>query len=93
MVKHSQAIRQQFAKELFECVWPFCALSSLQKMHENWSSLVTEINKPKIPSVHQIVTHILKILQQMLQDFQHMFDHFVGNTRGSVKKSTYQIFF
>ena len=57
MVKHSQAIRRQFAKELFECVWPFCALSSLQKMHENWSSLVTEINKPKIPSVHQIVTH------------------------------------
>ena len=69
------------------------ALTSMQNMHENWSCLVTEINKPKIPSVHQIVTLILKILHQMLQDFQHMFDHFMGNTRGSVKKSTYQIFF
>ena len=23
MVKHTQTIRQQFANELFECVWPF----------------------------------------------------------------------
>ena len=26
MVKHTQTIRQRFADELFECVWPFCGL-------------------------------------------------------------------
>ena len=27
MVKHTQTIRQQFAGELFECVWPFSGIS------------------------------------------------------------------
>ena len=26
MAKHTQTIRRQFAKELFECVWPFCGI-------------------------------------------------------------------
>ena len=26
MAKHTQTIRQQFADELFECVWPFCRI-------------------------------------------------------------------
>ena len=26
MVKHTQTIYQQFADELFECVWPFCGV-------------------------------------------------------------------
>ena len=30
MVKHSQTIRQQFAGELFECVWPFCGIGALR---------------------------------------------------------------
>ena len=30
MVKHTQAIRQQFADELFECVWPFCDILRLK---------------------------------------------------------------
>ena len=28
MVKHTQAICQQFADELFECVWPFCGVNA-----------------------------------------------------------------
>ena len=28
MVKHIQTIYQQFAYELFECVWPFCGVSA-----------------------------------------------------------------
>ena len=28
MVKHIQTIRQQIADELFECVWPFCAIDT-----------------------------------------------------------------
>ena len=28
MVKHTQIIRQQFADELFECVWPFCEIGA-----------------------------------------------------------------
>ena len=30
MVKHTQAIRHQFADELFECVWPFWGLDALR---------------------------------------------------------------
>ena len=28
MVKHTQAIRRQFADELFECVWPFYGIGA-----------------------------------------------------------------
>ena len=28
MVKNIQAIRRQIADELFECVWPFCGIST-----------------------------------------------------------------
>ena len=28
MVKHTQTIRQQFADELFQCVWPFCGIGA-----------------------------------------------------------------
>ena len=28
MVKHTQAIRRQFADKLFECVWPFCEIGA-----------------------------------------------------------------
>ena len=28
MVKHTQTIRWQFAKELFECVWPYCGVGA-----------------------------------------------------------------
>ena len=28
MVKHTQAIRQLTANELFECVWPFCGVGA-----------------------------------------------------------------
>ena len=30
MAKHTQTIRQQFADELFECVWPFCGIKILK---------------------------------------------------------------
>ena len=36
---------------------------------------------PTTPSVHEIAKHKLKILQQMQQDFQRMFDHFVDTKR------------
>ena len=28
MVKHTEAIRRQFAEELVECVWPFCGIGA-----------------------------------------------------------------
>ena len=28
IVKHTQTIRQEFADELFECVWPFCEIGA-----------------------------------------------------------------
>ena len=28
MVKHTQTIRQDIPHELFECVWPFCAVGA-----------------------------------------------------------------
>ena len=28
MIKHTQAIRRQFAYELFECVQPFCGIGA-----------------------------------------------------------------
>ena len=28
MAKHTQAIRRQFADELFECVWPFYGIEN-----------------------------------------------------------------
>ena len=33
MVKHIQTIRWQFADELFECVWPFCGISTQRVKH------------------------------------------------------------
>ena len=35
MVKHTQTIRQQFADELFECVWPFCEIAA-QRVKTLW---------------------------------------------------------
>ena len=32
---------------------------------------------PIMPSIHKFVKHMLKILQLILQDFKHMFDHFM----------------
>ena len=32
MAKHIQTIRRQIANELFECVWPFCEIGSMQEM-------------------------------------------------------------
>ena len=34
MVKHIQTIRRQIANELFECVWPFCAIGA-QRVNSN----------------------------------------------------------
>ena len=35
MVKHTRTIRQQFADELFECVWLFCEIGAWRV---NWIS-------------------------------------------------------
>ena len=44
MVKHPQTIRQQFADELFEWVWPFCGVGaykgSIENLHENEEACV-----------------------------------------------------
>ena len=36
MVKHTQAIRREFADELFEFVWPFCEIVA-QKVNPSLS--------------------------------------------------------
>ena len=38
-----------------------------------------------MPSVHKVVIQALKILQQMLKDFQRVFDHFADIRCYSVK--------
>ena len=43
MVKHTQAIRPQFADELFECVWPFCGVGAqrIKKVVDSfWNDLI-----------------------------------------------------
>ena len=40
------------------------------------SLLHSQLN-PLTSDVHKMIKHFLKILQQMLQDFGRMFDHFV----------------
>ena len=51
------------------------------------NSYVTELNfrtfwfDPMIASVDKMVTHSLKILQQMLQEFYSVTDHFVDTRR------------
>ena len=40
MVKHTQTIRQQFAEELFECVWPFCGVGAFyENSNRRWKVL------------------------------------------------------
>ena len=54
---------------LFRCIFLICKMSK----RENYSSCIN----PMTPGVHTMVKHTLKILKQMLQDFQIVFDHFL----------------
>ena len=43
MVKHTQAIRRQFACELFECIWPFCEVGTYRA--KQWYYVFTILNE------------------------------------------------
>ena len=54
MVKHTQAIRRQFADELYECVWPSCEIGAQRVKNitrhylEKINTLLSCKNNPKI---------------------------------------------
>ena len=54
---------------LFRCIFLMCKMPK----RENSSSYINPIT----PGFHKMVKHTLKILKQMLQDFQNVFHHFL----------------
>ena len=43
-----------------------------------------------MPSVQKMVKPMFKILHHLLQDFEHVFDHFVDTRYYRVKQKTYE---
>ena len=69
MVKHTQAIRRQFADELFEFVWPFCKVAAERVDLLRLILLITKVRMFKIERICISIFHYVVWSQLLLLYF------------------------